>query len=197
MKSKSDGMVYVFTGDGKGKTSAALGVGVRAALSGMNVAMVCWYKQADWPISEIDLPEKLESFEIFLMGKGFRIADEKYQLSNDMRKTAPLEGGGMVVDKMDEKSHKKAAQLALEKARELIDGVDVLILDEVNNAAADGLIDLAELLDLVSNRENTHVVITGRDVSDELVEVADLVTEMKKVKHPYDEGKKAVKGLDF
>jgi len=82
-------------------------------------------------------------------------------------------------------------------AKKLVGKVDVLILDEVNNAIVDGLIDLIDLIDLISKRGKTHIIITGRHASAELVEVADLVTEMKKIKHPFDQGKKAVRGLDY
>lgn len=170
------GLVYVFTGNGKGKTSAALGVGMRAALSGMKVAMVCWYKEARWPISELGLPKKLKNFNIFLSGKGF------YKLPTDHATG---------------EEHKEAAMEALKKARVLLGKVDVLILDEVNNAVKDGLIDLSALIDLISKRGRTHLIITGRYAHKKLVEVADLVTEMKKIKHPFDKGKKAIKGLDY
>jgi cob(I)alamin adenosyltransferase len=85
----------------------------------------------------------------------------------------------------------------LEKAKELMGKVDLLILDEVNNAVDDGLINLTDLIGLISNRKRTHIIITGRNARAGLVEAADLVTEMKKVKHPYDSGKLAIRGLDF
>jgi len=173
---KRQGLVYVFTGDGKGKTSAAIGVGVRAALSGMRVAMVCWYKEVKWQVSELELPKKIKNFEIFLSGKGF------YKLPTDH---------------VTLKEHKKKAGEALKKANDLVDKVDVLILDEVNNAIKDGLIDLSDLIDLISKRGETHLILTGRRVSKKIVEMADLATEMKKIKHPFDHGVKAVKGLDF
>lgn len=170
------GLIYVFTGDGKGKTSAAVGVGVRSALSGKKVAMVCWYKEARWPISELKLPQKLPNFEIYLAGEGF------YQLPTDH--ATPVE-------------HTEAAEGALAKARELVDIVDVLILDEVNNAVADRLIDLTALTALISKRGKTHLILTGRGADKKVMAMADLVTEMRKIKHPFDVGKKAVRGLDY
>lgn len=170
------GLVYVFTGEGKGKTSAALGVGVRAALSEMKVAMVCWYKEGRWPTSELKLPKRLKNFQIYLSGKGF------YRLPTDHA---------------TEEEHKKAAKAALEKARELIGKVDVLILDEVNNAADDKLIKASDVVDLVRKRGKTHVILTGREAPKLFLRMADLVTEMKKIRHPFDKGKKAVKGLDY
>ena len=191
------GLVYVFTGEGKGKTSAALGVGVRAALSGMKVAMVCWYKEARWPISELGLPKRIPNFKIFLAGKGFYIQDSRFKMQDSRIKKAPLLGGGQAVDDDSLDEHQKAARAALEKARELLQKVDILILDEVNNAIKDGLVDLNDVIDLLTHRGKTHLVLTGRGADRKIISMADLVTEMKKVKHPFDLGQKAVKGLDF
>jgi cob(I)alamin adenosyltransferase len=191
------GFVYVFTGEGKGKTSAAIGVAVRAAGAGMKVAWVGWYKQESWGLSELTSFKKL-GITVHLLGKGFHIANDKYQMSNTKVKTVPVgKNGQVVVDVATETEHMQAARAAFEKARELLGTVDLLVLDEVNNAVFDGLIDLADFTDLISGRGKTHLVLTGRDAHEKIVEIADLVTEMKKVKHPYDKGKLAVKGLDF
>ncbi len=175
MKRKK-GLVYVFTGSGKGKTSAAIGVGVRAALSGMRVAMVCWYKESRWQISELKITNKIRNFKIYLSGKGF------YKLPTDHA---------------TEKEHRIAAGEALDKAKSLLGKVDVLILDEVNNAMSDKLVKVAEVLKLIKSRGATHLVLTGRNAPKTVVRLADLVTDMQKVKHPFDKGMKAVKGLDF
>ena len=168
------GLVYVFTGDGKGKTSAALGVAVRAALSGMKVGWVSWYKERRWPISEMKL--KLKNLKMYWLGEGF------YQLPTDH--ATPSE-------------HKQAAAAALKQAEKLITKVDVLVLDEVNNAVKDKLIDFNHLNALIKKRGKTHLILTGRGASRRVLEGADLVTEMKKIKHPFDRGQKAVKGLDY
>ena len=164
------GLVYVFTGDGKGKTSAALGVAVRAALSGMKVGWVSWYKEKVLP-TRLDL----EGIKMYAIGEGF------YKLPGD--KATPEE-------------HKQAAA-ALKQAEKLLTKVDVLVLDEVNNAVNDKLIDLNYLTKLIKKRGKTHLILTGRAARPELVERADLVTEMRKIKHPFDKGVKAVKGLDY
>jgi len=191
------GLVYIFTGNGKGKTSAAIGVGVRAALSGMKVGMVCWYKSKAWDVAEYRLPKLLPNFQIFPMGRGFHIQDLRFTIYDLRIKKAPLSGGGGAVDSASGAEHRKAAGTALKKAKELVGKVDVLILDEVNNAVKDKLIDLIDLIHLISTRGETHVVLTGRSAHPKIVQLADLVTEMKKIKHPFDLGKKAVKGLDF
>lgn len=181
------GMIYVFTGDGKGKTSAALGTVMRAVGSGMKVAWVSWYKQKSWKLSELKPLKKL-GVEVFLMGKGFRF---------EGRESRDLVDGSKVVDKASEKEHKQASIEALKKAFELLEGMDVLVLDEVNNAVNEKLIDLTDLIDLISKRGKTHLILTGRNVDERVVGLADLVTECGKIKHPYDKGRLAVKGLDY
>ena len=170
------GLVYVFTGDGKGKTSAALGVAVRAAISGMKVAIVQWYKEKRWPIAEHQIGKFIKNIKIYPLGSGF------YQLPTDH--ASP-------------KEHQQAAEAALKMAEKLLSNVDVLVLDEVNNAVNDQLIDLNHLTELIKKRGKTHLILTGRGASGRVLEGADLVTEMKKIKHPFDKGQKAVKGLDF
>ncbi|MBU1085506.1 MAG: cob(I)yrinic acid a,c-diamide adenosyltransferase [Candidatus Beckwithbacteria bacterium] len=167
------GLVYVFTGDGKGKTSAALGIAVRAVCNKMKVGWVSWYKEEVLPSGSV-----LEGrVEMYVIGKGF------YKLPGD--KATPEE-------------HKQAAKEALKKAEELIKRVDVLVMDEVVKAVADGLIEEKEVMRVLKNRGKTHVVLTGRGVTGSgLVTQADLVTECKKIKHPFDKGVKAVKGLDY
>lgn len=204
MKNKATGLVYIFTGNGKGKTSAALGVAMRAVGQGKKVAMVQWYKEKRWRIGEHRLPELLKKplFEIYPMGQGF------YKLPTDH--VTPAE-------------HKKAAQDALELTEKLLSSQMVtmtamaemaknsnhsnhfnhsnhlflLILDEALNAVNDKLINLIDLINLISKRGQTHIILTGRDAPKKLIDMADLVTEMKNIKHPYDNGKKAVLGLDY
>ncbi len=172
----SKGLVYVFTGDGKGKTSAALGVAVRAALTGMKVTIIQWYKEKRWPIAEHKIGDFIKNIQIYPLGSGF------YKLPTDH--ASPTE-------------HKEAAEAALKQAEKLLGKVDVLVLDEVNNAVNDQLIDLNHLTKLINKRGKTHLILTGRGARPEIIQLADLVTEMKKIKHPFDKGKKAVKGLDY
>jgi len=205
----SKGLVYVFTGDGKGKTSAALGVAVRAVCVGMKVAWVAWYKEASWDIAEKRLSE-LMKLEMFFLGKGFYIKNDKFlisnvksnpndKMSNVKFKIAPLKSGGQVVDKATGNEHQKAALVALEKAEELLKSqkYDLLVCDEINNALHDKLLTLSAVKALLQDRGKTHLVLTGRNASEAIIQVADLVTEMKKIKHPYDKKIPAQKGLDF
>ncbi len=197
---KPTGLIYIFTGDGKGKTSAALGVMVRAVCAGLKVGWVAWYKEEQWPINEKRLPQLLP-MDFFLLGKGFHLKKAKYQTENAIlkKKIASLKSGGVVIDHAHEDEHKQAAVAALQKAAELLDSqnYDVVICDEINNALADGLLTIMQVKALLEKRGKTHLILTGRDVHAEIATEADLVTEMRKIKHPYDSGIKAVKGLDF
>lgn len=170
------GLVYIFTGEGKGKTSAAIGVAVRSALTGMSVAIVQWYKEEKWPIAEHKLGEKFENIKVYPLGSGF------YKLPTDHG--TPEE-------------HKQAAQAALDKVRKLLGEVDVLVLDEIINTIGDKLLTEDEIMKLMGERGKTHLIMTGRGATRRLLVGADLVTECRKIKHPFDVGQKAIRGLDY
>jgi len=186
------GLIYVFTGDGKGKTSAALGVATRSLLIGKNVSWVAFYKQESWGLAEAKLADKFENLKMILGGKGFRIGEKTKPVGNK---------GQVVVDTASEEEHIEAAKNCLKFAgSELGDKPFLLVMDEVLNAVSDGLIKEEEVLNLLKKRGDTHVVLTGRataHLTRSLLVKCDLVTECKKIKHPYDEGKLAVAGLDF
>jgi cob(I)alamin adenosyltransferase len=96
--------------------------------------------------------------------------------------------------------HKKSAAEAMALARQrILSGArDIVVLDEINTAVALGLIDVKDVLDLLAHKPSTqHVVLTGRSASPEIIEAADLVTEMRNIKHPYDRGIPALKGIDY
>lgn len=184
------GLIYIFTGEGKGKTSAAIGTAVRSALLGKAVCWVAFYKQESWGIAEKKLPEKLPKIEMYFMGRGFRIG----------KKTAPVgTKGQVVVDTASEEEHKQAAGEALELAGEKLASGQyfLVVIDEVLNAVAEGIIAEQDVWKLLKRRGATHVVLTGRDAGAGIIERADLVTECRKIKHPYDRGEMAVQGLDF
>ena len=166
----------MFTGEGKGKTSTGIWTAVRAALSGKETAIIHWYKEESWKTNDQKIGDMLPNLNQYLMGKGF------YKLP---------------IDHSNADEHKMAAKAAFLKAKELVREVQVLVLDEVVCAVGDGLIKEEELLDLIDNRGQTHIVLTGRGASRLMIEKAHLVTEMRKVKHPFDQGVFAVEGLDF
>jgi len=176
---KTTGLLVVYTGDGKGKTTAALGMTVRAVGYDWKVAVIQFIK-GSWKYGEIDGIKKLApNVELSIMGEGFVgiIDDDK-----------PIE--------QHREAAKKAYELALEK---MTSGVyELVILDELNVALTLGLISSDELKELVARKpEKLHLVITGRGARQWLIDQADLVTEMKEIKHPYQKGILAQRGVDF
>ncbi|MDC0041279.1 cob(I)yrinic acid a,c-diamide adenosyltransferase [Candidatus Nitrosopelagicus sp.] len=174
-----DGLVIVYTGNGKGKTTAALGLAMRAIGYDHKVCMLQFIK-GSWHYGEMDSSKKLEpNFELIAIGKGFV---------------------GILDDNNPREEHEKYAAEALRICREKINSgrYNVVILDEVNYAINLGLIDVQEIIKLIKEKpSNLDLVLTGRDVKEEIVELADLVTEMKEIKHPFKSGIKAKKGIDF
>ena len=173
------GLVIVYTGNGKGKTTAALGMALRAIGYDHKVCMLQFIK-GSWHYGEMDSSKKLEpNFELIAIGKGFV---------------------GILDDNSPREEHEKYAAEALRICREKINSgnYNVVILDEVNYAINLGLIDVQEIIKLIKEKpSNLDLVLTGRDVKEEIVELADLVTEMKEIKHPFKSGIKAKKGIDF
>ena len=174
-----DGLVIVYTGNGKGKTTAALGLAMRAVGYEHKVCMLQFIK-GSWHYGEMDSSKKLEpNFELIAIGKGFV---------------------GILDDNSPREEHEKYAAEALRICREKINSgnYNVVILDEVNYAINLGLINVQEIIKLIKEKpSNLDLVLTGRDVKEEIVELADLVTEMKEIKHPFKSGIKAKKGIDF
>lgn len=173
------GLVVVLTGDGKGKTTSCLGIAVRAVGYGMRVAMVQFIK-GSLHYGELDGAKRLApGFELTPMGKGFV---------------------GIMGDELPREVHAAAARRALAAARrKAFSGrYDIVILDEVNVAVHLGLVPLADVLALVRERpEHVHLVLSGRNARPELVEAADTVTEMRCLKHAFEKGIEAQKGIDY
>jgi cob(I)alamin adenosyltransferase len=173
------GLVIVYTGKGKGKTTAALGIVLRAVGHGYKVGMIQFIK-GEWYYGELTSSKRLEpEFEMIAAGKGFV---------------------GIIDDDHPIEEHQGAAKDAIALAKEKIaSGIyDVMILDEVNYAAKLNLISEQDILDTIAARpEKTSLVLTGNYVPQSVIAVADLVTEMREIKHPYQKGVKAKKGIDF
>lgn len=187
----NDGLIYAFTGEGKGKTSAALGTATRALVIGKKVVWVAFYKQESWGLAEAKLKNKFENLTMYFSGKGFRIG----------KKTAPVgTKGHVVVDTASEEEHKAAAEVGLQLAADSLQQKPfLLVMDEVLNAVTDGLLKEEEVIKVLEQRGETHMILTGRggEPARRLLAGADLVTECRKIKHPYDSGKLAVRGLDY
>ncbi len=192
------GLVYVFTGNGKGKTSAALGTALRGVALGWKVDWVAWYKNAQWDMSEYKLPDLLDtkSFSMFALGKGFYIQKPEKILRGTV-KIASVQSA-KVIDTETPDDHMLAAQAALLFAKKrLALQPEILVLDEICNAVNDQLLPESAVLELIQQRGKTHLILTGRQASPAIQDAADLVSEVVSRKHPYDSGKLAVAGLDF
>lgn len=178
-KAQRRGLVIVHTGNGKGKTTAALGTALRAVGHGLKVLIIQFIK-GSWRYGELKSLKRLEpELELIRVGKGFV---------------------GIIDDKLPREEHVEAARKGLELAREKVVGgeYDLVILDELNYAVLGGLISIEDVLDLVRNKPSwVHLIITGREARPELIELADLVTEMREVKHPYQKGITAQRGIDI
>ena len=175
------GLVIVNTGDGKGKTTAALGLAVRAAGNGLRVLIIQFIK-GRWKTGESQSLLKLApSIQLVRMGMGFTI-----ERLRDPR--IPME------------EHEEAAARAFERAREVVlaDEYDLIVLDEILGSVKAGLVSLDDILGMIRDKPaRLHLVLTGRGAPPELVEAADLVTEMRLVKHPFQQGVKAQRGIEF
>jgi cob(I)alamin adenosyltransferase len=169
------GLLIVHTGAGKGKTTAALGLAFRALGQGMKVGIVQFIKGAI-PTGEAALAARLAPLAMFTMGDGFTWNTQ--DRAKDMA------------------SARKAWDKALSLLRD--ESFDLVILDELNVVLKHDYLPLEEVLaELRRKRPMLHVVVTGRNAPTELIDLADLVTEMKLVKHPYRAGVKAQKGIEF
>ena len=182
------GQTLVYFGDGKGKTTSAFGVALRAVGRGWKVLMIQYTKMGEWPkgepMGEINGAKRLApDFEVISTGIGFvNIFGDKYTFEE----------------------HRAAAQKGLELAKERMASgeYNLIILDEAIGAVSQGQWDLEQLLDLMRTKpRELNLLLTGHDDKkafiDQVIALADLATEMVKVKHPFDEGHQARKGLDY
>ena len=175
-KTEERGLLIVHTGKGKGKSTAAFGMVFRAIGHGFRVGIVQFVKGA-WGTGERDVLEKFHDLvTIKAMGEGF------------------------TWDTQDRQRDLAAARAAWEAAKTMIadPGYRMTLLDELNIVLRYDYLPLDEVLDVLRNKpRDTHVIVTGRNARDELIELADLVTEMTEVKHPFRSGVKAQAGIEF
>ncbi|GBE25362.1 cob(I)yrinic acid a,c-diamide adenosyltransferase [bacterium BMS3Bbin02] len=172
---RAPSLVLVNTGDGKGKSTAAMGVMIRAVARGWKVAVIQFLKSGDWATGEQKTAERL-GVDWWAIGDGFTWD------SDDLDESAAI------------------AQEAWNKATDVISSGEysLVILDEVTYPLIWGWVDLDEALAVIEARpDHVNLVLTGRDAPIQLVEVADTVTEMRNVKHAFEQGVRAKKGIDF
>ncbi|MBL4740105.1 MAG: cob(I)yrinic acid a,c-diamide adenosyltransferase [Sneathiella sp.] len=180
-KTIEKGLLIVHTGKGKGKSTAAFGLAARAIGNDMKVGVV-QYVKGKWETGERKVLEAFpDNIEIHTMGEGFTW--ETQDRERDIR----------------------AAEKAWEKSKAMIEACrdenpqfDMIVLDELNIVLRYDSIDLGEVVEFLKNKpEMLHVVVTGRNAKEELIEIADLVTEMTQIKHPFRSGVKAQVGIEF
>ncbi len=173
------GLILVYTGPGKGKTTAALGTAFRAVGQGLRVVMIQFIK-GSWHYGELDAAEALgkDRLEVLPMGRGFvKIGAEKPE-PEDVRKV------------------QEAWALSCEKISS--GNYDLVILDEINYAISYKMLDPEPVAEALRRKpDSVHVILTGRNAHPSLIELADLVTEMREVKHPYQKGILAQRGIDY
>jgi cob(I)alamin adenosyltransferase len=168
-------LLLVNTGDGKGKSSAAFGVMIRAVARGWNVAVLQFIKSGDWAVGEEQIGRKL-GVDWWSLGEGF------------------------TWDTKDPDHDRETAQAAWATARGVIQAGEhqLVVLDEITYLLTWGWLDLEEVLGVLRDRPpKVNVICTGRDAPAELIELADTVTEMRHVKHAYDDGIRAKRGIDY
>lgn len=173
-----NGLIIVNTGDGKGKTTAALGLGLRATGHGMKVLMLQFIKGA-WHTGELEAIKQLEpDFRIVQLGLGFVKKFKKEQSEEAIEN----------------------ARVSWDYAKQEIfsDLYDMVILDEINNAIDYGLLDVKDIMMTLKEKpKRLHVILTGRNAHGKIIELADIVTEMHDIKHCYKKGINAQKGIEF
>ncbi len=172
---KKHPLVLLYTGDGKGKTSSALGVTMRAWGRGWKIIWLQFIKATTSHYGETEAAKRM-GIEMISLGDGFT------WLSENIEKDIALA--------------KEAWQLAREKIAS--EDYDLVVLDEITYPISYGWLDVDEVLATLAERPpNVDIILTGRDAHERLVEFADLVTDMREVKHPYQQGIKAQPGIDY
>lgn len=169
-------MIHIYCGDGKGKTTASMGLSVRAAGSGLKVLVVQFFK--DGTSSELNILREIPNITVLTEERNF--------------------GFFMLMKEEDKIVAKKAYQDLLQKAVAMANDIDVLILDEIISTYNYDMIQRDTLVEFLKEKpRDLEVILTGRNPKEELLELADYVTEMKKIKHPYDKNQPARLGIEF
>lgn len=175
---KRHGLILVITGNGKGKTTSALGMILRARGHGLRVCMIQFMK-GDLYAGEWDGLKQLDNVELFATGKGFcGIQGNPY----------PFE------------EHRANAQEAIRLVKEKIDSgnFDIVIMDEINNALHLKLVDLDQVLEILHHKPALlHLILTGRDAHPQIIELADTVSEVREIKHAYRKDIEPQPGIDY
>ena len=172
------GLTIIYIGNGKGKTSAATGLAIRAAGTGFKVLYLQFVK-GDWPSGEREVLSKLKNVDVKLMGRGFV---------------------GILGDRKPIAEHIKAAKNAMKESIKALKSkkYDLVILDEAISAIESKLLTIEDVMKIIKAKpQEVHLCLTGHKRIKQLIDLADLVTEMKMIKHPYYQGILAQRGIDY
>jgi len=171
----ADSLVVVNTGNGKGKSSSAFGIMVRGVARGWNVAVVQFIKSGDWKVGEEKIGRQL-GVDWYAFGDGFTWDSD--DLTNDIAHARA--GWSKAVEIMNAGEHQ------------------LVVFDELTYLSSFGWIPITEIVEAIRDRpSHVNVVVTGRDAAPELIDLADTVTEMREVKHAYQQGIRAMRGIDY
>jgi cob(I)alamin adenosyltransferase len=175
-KAYGQGLVQIFTGDGKGKTSAALGNVIRALGHDLRV-MIIFFMKGDYPYGERSILSKLPNVSMLSFGQ------EEFVDPANIKPEQIAQAG---------------RALAAARSATLSGDYDLIVLDEINVASAFKLVSVDDVVQLIKDKpRNVDLILTGRRADPRLVQLADLVTEMVKIKHPFDKGIPARKGFEY
>lgn len=171
------GLIIVHTGNGKGKTTAALGLAFRMLGHKQKKVAVIQFIKGSWKYGELESAKRFsDSLDFQVMGRGFTYKSEDFSMDVEVAREAWRRASDVIMSNL----------------------YDMVILDELTYLISLKMIPENEIIEVLSRKpESVHVVITGRDATEALVEAADLVTEMKEIKHPYKSGMKAQRGIEF
>lgn len=173
---KKRGFIHLYTGNGRGKTTSALGLSLRAIGAGKKVALIQFMKKPKYSEHKAIKKYKLP-IDVFAYGIGF------YKILGDNK---------------PKRAHVAAAQKGLTKAEEIIkkERHDVIILDEINIAVSSGLLDVNEVVKILKPK-SADIILTGRHAHPRLKKIADVITLVENKKHYYDKGVKARRGIEY
>lgn len=178
LKTLQHGIIIIYWGRGKGKTSAALGGILRASGYGWKI-LLCQFVKGDWPSGELKTLAKFKNVKVILGGRGFV---------------------GILGDRKPKAEHRKAAleTLKILTKETKSDKYDLIVLDEILGAIKDELLSEQQVIKIIKNKPpKTNLILTGHYKYPKIFKLADLVTQMRKEKHPYDKGFLAKRGIDF
>ncbi len=205
------GLIHVYTGDGKGKTTAALGLALRAAGQGLKVGMIQFMKGGAYTGEFVAIRNYLPNFEIFQFGrpcikqlkqmkiKGYVLGKTKTEEMYDVIREE-IECGNCRYCFLNDDVQRDYIEEGFQKALEIVlaGQHDLVILDEINVAISLEFLNVELVLNLLANKpERVELVLTGRNAPEEILEIADLVTEMKMHKHYFEKGVPARRGIEY